>query len=175
MPQYRRAIAPGGTFFFTVVLHDRQSDVLTTHAAALKAAFAKVKQQRPFLIDAIVVLPDHLHCLWTLPPDDADFSTRWRLIKTAFARSLPFDETPSPHRQRRGERTVWQRRFWEHLIRDEDDFARHADYIHYNPVKHGLVLHPGDWPHSSFQRFVERGVYPKDWAAPMSVQSLVFE
>jgi putative transposase len=111
-----------------------------------------------------VVLPDHLHTVWTLPPRDADFATRWQLIKTRFARSLPKQEWRSPARIARNERGIWQRRFWEHVIRDEADYARHVEYCHINPVKHGLVKRVSDWPHSSFHRDVRAGIFPLDWA-----------
>ena len=163
---YRRAIAPGGTFFFTLVT-DRRRPVLASDAAmdVLRNAFRSVRQSRPFEIDAIVVLPDHLHCIWTLPPEDADFSTRWRLIKTRFTKDCPASlrQTPDTARLRKGEQAIWQHRYWEHQIRDEADFARHVDYIHYNPVKHGLVRSPREWPHSSFGRYVKAGLYPLDW------------
>ena len=119
-----------------------------------------VRRRRPFRIDGWVVLPDHLHCIWTLPAGDVDFTTRWRLIKAGFAKHLPKTE----HRSRRGERGIWQRRFWEHAIRDERDYASHMDYLHFNPVKHGHVRRVADWPYSSFARCVERGIYPCDWA-----------
>ncbi|HSA46945.1 MAG TPA: transposase [Candidatus Competibacteraceae bacterium] len=164
MPHYVRAYTPGGSYFFTVALLERRRHLLTEHINALRTAFTSVRRQRPFRIDAIVVLPDHLHGLWTLPPDDADYSTRWRLIKASFARSIALGERLSDRRQQKGERGIWQRRFWEHAIRDPQDFEHHCDYIHYNPVKHGLVTRVADWPHSSFHRFVENGVYPLDWA-----------
>jgi len=169
MPQYRRAYIPGGTFFFTVALLERKRNLLVTHVDILREVTREVRQRRPFQIDAMVVLPDHLHALWTLPPDDADFSTRWRLIKTAFARQMPATERLSAVRQRRGERGVWQRRFWEHAIRDEQDYARHVDYIHFNPVKHGHATRVRDWPHSSFHRFVSDGYYPPDWGGGLEL------
>ena len=163
---YRRAIAPGGTFFFTLVT-DRRRPILASDAAmdVLRNAFRSVRQSRPVEIDAIVVLPDHLHCIWTLPPEDADFPTRWRLIKTRFTNDCPVSlrQTPDTARLRKGEQAIWQHRYWEHQIRDETDFARHVDYIHYNPVKHGLVRSPREWPHSSFGRYVKAGLYPLDW------------
>ena len=165
MPDYRRYRIPGGTYFFTVNLLERQgNDMLTRHIGLLRAAVRQVRRSRPFAIDAWVVLPDHLHCVWTLPPDDSDFSTRWRLIKTIFARSLPATERRSPVRRYRGERGIWQRRFWEHAIRDDPDFAQHVDYVHFNPVKHGYVGSAADWPFSTFRACVERGLYPPDWA-----------
>jgi putative transposase len=164
MPHYIRAYVPGGSYFFTVALLERRRRLLTEHIDALRAAFASVRRERPFHIDAIVVLPDHLHCLWTLPPDDVDYSTRWRLLKALFARTLSPGERLSERRQQKGERGVWQRRFWEHVIRDQRDFNTHCDYLHYNPVKHGHVTRVADWPYSSFHRFVENGTYPLDWA-----------
>lgn len=163
---YRRAIVPGGTFFFTLVTYRRRPILASDEAVgALRDAFRYVRQSRPFDIDAIVVMPDHLHCIWTLPPDDADFSTRWRLIKTRFAKHCPdtLRRIPDAARQRKGEQAVWQHRYWERQIRDEADFARHADYIHYNPVKHGLVRSPAEWPYSSFGRYVKAGIYVLDW------------
>ena len=142
---YRRAIVPGGTFFFTLVTYRRRPILASDEAiGALRDAFRSVRHSRPFDIDAIVVMPDHLHCIWTLPPDDADFSTRWRLVKTRFTKHCPdtLRRIPDAARQRKGEQAVWQHRYWEHQIRDEADFTRHADYIHYNPVKHGLVRSP---------------------------------
>ncbi len=164
--QYRRAIAPGGTFFFTVVT-DRRRPILASAEAvdALREAFRSVRRSRPFEIDAIVVMPDHLHCIWTLPPGDVDFSTRWRLVKTGFTKHCPdiLRRAPDTARLTRGEQAVWQHRYWEHQIRDEADFARHVDYIHYNPVRHGLARAVLDWPYSSFGRYVEAGVYASDW------------
>ena len=129
----------------------------------LRQAVRRVRARAPFRIDAWVVLPDHMHCLWTPPECDADFPGRWRAIKIAFAKSLPRDEPRSPVMARRGERGIWQRRCWEHTIRDERDFAAHFDYTRFNPVKHGLVQHPADWPHSSFHRCVAAGLYPAGW------------
>jgi REP-associated tyrosine transposase len=164
MTSYRRNFITGGSFFFTVNLADRRLHLLTDHIDGLRAAFRQTRLRHPFTIDAMVVLPDHLHAIWTLPEGDADFAGRWRLIKSTFSRNLPTGESISQSRLAKGERGVWQRRFWEHTIRDEDDFARHVDYIHINPVKHRLVPRVQDWPHSSFHRMVERGVYPVDWA-----------
>ena len=163
MPDYRRNRVPGGTYFFTVNLLDRRSDLLVTHIDALKDAVRQVRLRNPFFIDAWVVLPEHMHCLWTLPKGDCDFPGRWRAIKTTFSKSLLVGEPRSPVMTRRGERGIWQRRYWEHTIRDDHDFAVHFDYTHFNPVKHGLVEHPGDWPHSSFHRCVANGLYPAGW------------
>lgn len=165
MPSYIRAHIPGGTFFFTVALLDRRERLLVEHVDLLRASFASVQRERPFRIEAIAILPDHLHCIWTLPPDDPDFSTRWRLIKGRFVRGLPIRHHEPQLRIQKAERGIWQRRFWEHAIRDERDFAAHVDYIHFNPVKHGYAMQAADWPYSSFKRFVERGVYSMEWAA----------
>jgi putative transposase len=168
MTSYRRNFIAGGSFFFTVNLADRRLHLLIDQVEGLRAAFRQTRLSHPFAIDAMVVLPDHLHAIWTLPEGDADFAGRWRLIKSTFSRNLPMGETISHSRLKKGERGIWQRRFWEHTIRNEDDFARHFDYIHINPVKHGLVTRVQDWPHSSFHRMVERGVYPADWAGDVA-------
>jgi putative transposase len=164
--QYRRLKVEGGTYFFTVVTHDRRK-ILTEpdNISLLRNAFRDVMQQHPFKIDAIVILPEHLHCIWTLPDEDDDFSTRWRLIKNYFSRrcASQYQTQVSRSRQKKKEQTIWQRRFWEHLIRDELDFANHMDYIHYNPVKHGLVTAPKDWEYSSFHRYVHQGIYDVEW------------
>ena len=172
MPHYTRAFVPGGTFFFTVALLERRRRLLTDHIAELRAAFAAVQAKRPFTIDAAVILPDHLHCIWTLPAGDADFSMRWHAIKAAFSRTIPKGERLSARRIAKGERGIWQRRFWEHTIRDEKDFERHVDYIHYNPVKHGHVQCAADWPHSTFRLYVRRGLYALDWGADDDVCGL---
>jgi putative transposase len=164
MPNYRRSNAPGASWFFTVnLLRRRDNDLLTQQIALLREAFSRVRRTRPFAVLAWVVLPEHMHWIWRLPEGDHDFSTRWRLIRRHFSLDLPADERRSAVRHRRGERGIWQRRFWEHQLRGEEDFARHADYIHYNPVEHGWVERPADWPHSSFREYVRRGVYPLDW------------
>jgi putative transposase len=168
--RYRRVRIEGATYFFTVVTHQRRPifrDPLSV--ALLDEVIGKIRTWHPFEIDAQVVLPDHLHALWTLPEGDADYSRRWRLIKEAFTRAhvkrqrlrSGWDET-SAHQN---DQAVWQRRFWEHLIRDERDFATHLDYIHLNPVQHGLTQAPGDWPHSTFSRWVARGTYEPNWGS----------
>jgi putative transposase len=162
---YRRNFVPGGSFFFTVNLADRRSRLLTNRVGLLREAFRYVRARHPFTLDAIVVLPDHLHAIWTLPPRDADYAMRWRLVKAVFSRGIDEGERISASRERKGERGIWQRRYWEHTLQDERDFERHCDYIHFNPVKHGHVRATGEWPHSSFQRFVKLGIYPADWAS----------
>jgi putative transposase len=158
MSTYRRVRIPGGVYFFTVVTHQR-APIFTDpeNVAHLREAFRKVMVARPFEMEAVVILPDHLHCLWRLPEGDDDFSGRWREIKKVASRGV------NPTTNTRGERPVWQRRFWEHAIRDEADWRSHMDYIHYNPVKHGLVTRPTDWPWSSFSRAVARGWYEPAW------------
>ena len=161
MPDYRRAWVPGGTYFFTVnLLERRNNSLLVRHVDVLREVVVSVKTRHPFTIHAWVVLPDHLHCVVELPEDDADFALRWRLIKSDFSKRLPATERVSAVRQSRGERGIWQRRFWEHLIRDERDFAAHMDYVHINPLKHGLVDRVVDWPYSTFHRRVKEGMYP---------------
>jgi len=165
MPNYRRSHVAGGTYFFTVALADRRSDLLVKEVALLRASVSRALALYPFTIDAWAVLPDHLHAVWTLPEGDADYSVRWTLIKRGFSNKLPKSESRSASRIAKSERGIWQRRFWEHTVRDEADFARHVDYIHFNPVKHGLVSNAWDWPFSSFRRAVARGDYPADWGA----------
>ncbi len=172
MPRYIRALVPGGTFFFTVALLERRRPLLVDHIDDLRTVFSDARQRRPFTIDAIVILPDHLHCIWTLPPDDADFSTRWHDIKSRFSARIPRDERLSARRVAKGERGIWQRRFWEHVIRDERDFERHADYIHYNPLKHGHVDQVVDWPYSSFHKYVRKGIYPRNWTASPDIRDM---
>ncbi len=164
MPNYRRYRVPGGCYFFTVNLLERHpNDLLVRHIDLLRAVVRRVRRAHPFHIDAWVVLPDHLHCVWTLPPGDGNFSLRWRLIKTLFAKQIPARERRSKVRQARGERGLWQRHFWEQVIRSERDYAAHLDYVHYNPVKHGYAVRPTDWPFSTFRRCVQRGFYAPDW------------
>jgi putative transposase len=164
MTDYRRNRVPGGTFFFTVNLYDRGSGLLVQHIEVLRDAVRQAQNRAPFHIDAWVVLPDHMHCLWTLPDDNVDFSGRWNAIKINFSRKIPGGEYRSVSRALRRERGIWQRRFWEHTIRDEGDYAAHVYYIHFNPVKHGLVECAADWPFSSFHRAVAQGIYPREWA-----------
>lgn len=158
MSDYRRALQPGGCFFFTVLTYGRQRLFdKVENIDRLREGFRRTMYRHSFTIDAIVMLPDHLHTIWQLPENDGDYSLRWRLIKHYLAAGI---EATTNHR---GEKLVWQRRFWEHLIRDEEDWRRHMDYIHYNPVKHGYAERPADWPWSSFDRAVERGWYTPDW------------
>ncbi|ANN96418.1 TPA: transposase [Legionella pneumophila] len=156
--RYRRAIIPGATYFFTVNLQNRKSQLLIEYIDVLRSAFRNAMCHYPFAIDAIVILPDHLHMIMTLPENDANFSLRWNLIKGIFSRQLPIKESISPIQKNRRERGIWQKRFWEHLIRDDLDFEHHVNYIHYNPVKHGYVVHPIDWPYSSVHQFIRNGI-----------------
>ena len=170
MSWYRRNYVPGGTYFFTVVTHQRRP-VLTTDLARriLREVLTAERAERPFEIVAVVLLPDHLHTIWTLPEGDADYPARWASLKEAFTRrylAAGGSEGPvSAARAARRERGVWQRRFWEHTVRDEDDLKRRVDYIHFNPVKHGLVGRVRDYPWSSFWRFVAGGEYELDWGS----------
>jgi putative transposase len=165
MPNYRRAWVPGGTYFFTVNLLERNRRLLVDHVDLLRIAFAKARDKHPFETIAAVVLPDHIHCTWQLPPGDSDNAARWKAIKATFSHSLPPGERRSPRRVAKGERGIWQRRYWEHLVRDERDLATHVDYIHFNPVKHGHVARVRDWPYSTFHRHVREGTLPADWAS----------
>jgi putative transposase len=168
MPNYRRAIEAGGMFFFTLVTHQRQA--LFSQSAArefLHRAIGEVQGERTFELTAMVLLPEHLHCIWRLPEDDSDFSKRWGLIKSKFSkmwveaggREAGVSQARCKHR----ERGIWQKRFWEHRIRNEEDMMRHVNYIHFNPVKHGLARCPHVWPYSSFARWVKEGYYKNDW------------
>jgi putative transposase len=163
MSRYRRAKIEGGAFFFTLTLADRSSDLLIREINRSRRAYKAVQQRLPFDTVAICVLPDHLHALWHLPNGDADFSSRWSLFKTSFSRGLPATEARSASKIRKREKGIWQRRYWEHTIRDDADLERHVDYIHYNPVKHGLVSRVVDWPYSSFHRYVMQELLPSDW------------
>ena len=168
MPNYRRAFRPGGTFFFTLVTYRRARFLCDDLARPLlHRAIDACRTVSPFRIDAFVLLPDHLHAIWTLPEGDARYPARWGWIKKEFTSrwlSAGGDEQPQTEGRRRdGRRGVLQPKYWEHTMRDEFDFERHFDYIHYNPVKHGLTHCPRDWPYSSFHRWVGRGVYPVDW------------
>ena len=162
MVRYRRNFLAGGTFFFTATLADRTSRALIDHIEALRAAVKETRAAHPFAIDAIVILPDHIHIVMTLPEGDADYPTRLSLIKRRFTDAVVKSGTPVARRGN-GEIALWQRRFWEHTIRDEGNFERHVDYVHFNPVKHGLVGRVCDWPYSSFHRYVRRGLLPQDW------------
>jgi len=173
MVRYRRNFVPGGTFFFTVTLADRRSSLLIDQVGLLRAAFRKARDQKPFTIDAIVILPDHLHAILTLPENDADFPGRWKAIKAAFTRGVAATGTSIP-RDHRGGYLLWQSRFWEHTVRDERDFARCADYIHFNPVKHRLVSAPGAWPYSSLHRYVRAGILPRDWGGDGGIDDAGF-
>jgi REP-associated tyrosine transposase len=155
---YRRSRLAGGTYFFTVVTANRTPIFENpTAVQRLRTTFRSVMLRHPFNIDAIVIMPDHLHCIWTLPDNDSDYSTRWRLIKTGVTKS--FSSAPAAQ----STKSLWQKRYWEHTIRDQKDFNRHVDYIHFNPVKHGYVNRAVDWPYSSLHRYVKEGILPVDW------------
>ena len=169
MSRIRRIAAPGGVFFFTVVTH-RRLPVFTdeTRVEAFREAIRTVRKHRPFVIDAMVVMPEHLHCIWRLPPGDGDHSARWREIKKRTARALA---------PMLGVSRIWQPRYWDHLIRDEDDWRRHVDYVHYNPVRHGHASRAAEWPWSSFSWAVARGWYAPGWGSvePDHVRDMHFE
>lgn len=180
MSRYRRATTAGSSYFFTVVAYRRQPILChETIRNALRNAIEAVRISRPFVIDAWVLLPDHLHCVWTLPESDADFSTRWAIIKRAVSLackdSFYRDDLLTASKLKHRESTIWQRRFWEHQIRDENDFERHVDYIHFNPVKHGHVQHAVDWPYSTFHRYVREGLYKRNWAGTVNDTSVAGE
>jgi len=161
--RYRRSRVSGGTFFFTVNLANRNYQLLTEHVGVLREVNRKVRQIHPFEIVAMVVLPDHLHAIWALPPGDRDYPLRWSLIKAGFSRAMMKSERVSGSRECKRERGIWQRRYWEHQVRSEDDLIRHVDYIHFNPVKHGHVQSPVEWPYSSIHRYIRNGIVPFDW------------
>ena len=167
MSRYRRSQTPGGCYFFTVVSYQRHPVLCNDELRqALRDAIRYVQRSRPFIINAWVLLPDHLHCIWTLPPGDNDFSQRWSIIKRRVSIACRHHIKPdwiNASKAKHRESTLWQRRFWEHRIRDDEDFSRHMDYIHYNPVKHGLCEQVKDWPYSTFHRYVESDVYPMEW------------
>ena len=168
MPEYRRIKQAGGTYFFTVVTHGRRP-ILTYPEVrqALREGISQVRQTMPFSIEAWVLLPDHLHAIWTLPEHDDRFGARWAVIKSCVTKRCKNlfgpGENVNLSRSNRHEGGFWQRRFWEHIIRDEADFHRHLDYLHWNPVKHGYVKIPTDWPYSTVHRFVTQGFYPANW------------
>jgi len=173
MSNYRRLYTSGACYFFTVITHQRKK-IFSEHKniAVLRRAFQTIKERQPFEIDAIVILPDHIHCLWQLPPGDDDYSGRWREIKKNVTRQI------SNRRNKRNEGDVWQRRFWEHQIRNEQDWQKHMDYIHYNPVKHGYVTQPSQWPYSSFEKWVRMGAYEAHWGVshmPVNIKDIDVE
>lgn len=165
MSNYRRNKISGASYFFTLCLRNRQSKLLTEHIQELRIAYKKTQTKKPFVTEAMVVLPDHLHALWTLPENDADYPNRIRLFKSHFTRQLPrnLKKTNNKNRQKHGQTGVWQLRYWEHTIQSEQDFINHVDYIHYNPVKHGHVRQVKYWEYSTFHQHVNRGIYDKNW------------
>lgn len=162
--RYRRVTIPGVAYFFTVNLYDRQSHLLITEVNLLRTIFRRVQRLHPFTINAIVIMPDHLHAIFTLPANDSNYSLRWNLIKGYFSKEIQTIEPITASRKNKHERGIWQRRFWEHLIRNEQDMKNHIDYIHYNPVKHGYVLQPVQWQYSSIHHYIKNEALSKDWA-----------
>lgn len=178
MPEYRRWYVLGGTYFFTLVTYERSKQLTSDLARVLlRRAIDEVRSELPFQIVSWVLLPDHLHTVWTLPPGDSNYSERWKRIKGAFSKSYlaegGTEGVRNRSRRRRREAAVWQRRFWEHTVEDERDLLECVDYVHWNPVKHGLVSRVRDWPWSTFHRFVEAGHYAIDWGGtnPCSVHT----
>jgi putative transposase len=165
MPNYRRDLTQGATYFFTLTLADRRTPLLVDAIGKLRSAYLQTAKALPFETLAICILPDHLHAVWTLPDGDHAYAQRWASIKSGFSRQLPARPRLSASQRLKREKGIWQRRFWEHRIRDEHDLIRHVDYIHNNPVKHGLVTHVHDWPYSSFHRYVKDGLLPADWGS----------
>lgn len=170
MVAYRRARVAGGCYFLTLALQDRSSDLLVRYSTRLRQCLRSVQAQMPFRLPALVVLPDHLHMLMVLPTDDADFSARVRKLKREFIVALRQQVGIRVQINAKGEANIWQRRFWEHLIRDEQDYRNHVDCIHINPLKHGLVARVQDWPFSSFHHYVRQGLLPSDWAGGTGVE-----
>jgi putative transposase len=163
MSNYRREYF-GTKLFFTVVSHDR-APVFASEAArsCLRSAIEDCRKRHPFVVDAWVLLPDHIHCIWSLDTTDPDFSRRWSIIKRRFTQGF--------RERSRIEPPFWQKRFWEHRIRDERDYENHVNYIHFNPVKHGYVAAPIDWPWTTFHQYVKNGIYQADWAAGGAIPS----
>ena len=168
MSRYRRPRIEGGIFFFTVALADRSSELIVQHIDRLRQDYRAVASHLPFETNAICILPDHLHAIWTLPGGNADFASRWSQIKSGFSRGLGPAQLRSRSQVQRRKTGIWPRLFWEHLIRDDADFERHVDYIHFNPVKHRHVTRVCDWPYSSFHRYVKDGLLPADWGGDMA-------
>lgn len=174
MPDYRRTFIPGACYFFTLVTHQRKPLFINPdYRLLLRQAMAQVMQKYPFSIHALVLLPDHLHCVLTLPEADVDFSKRWSMIKRKFSQAVAVKAQTAHNdsRAKRRELALWQRRFWEHAIRDERDYTNHIHYCYWNPVKHKYVQHVADWPYSTFHRDVKAGVFPLDWGGGDDIAS----
>ncbi|GGI92384.1 transposase [Legionella impletisoli] len=165
---------PGATYFFTVNLQHRNSNLLIQRIDALRFAFKKVQQKHPFYIDAIVIMPDHWHIVMTLPENDMNYPARLSLIKSTFSRQIEHKEDVSQSRKNKRERGIWQRRYWEHVIQDSCDYEHHINYIHFNPVKHGHVLKPSDWKYSSIHRFINKGILSQNWTYNDNFKPLKF-
>lgn len=170
--RYKRVLVPNATYFFTVNLQNRKSDLLIQRINSLRFAFKKVKHNYPFYIDAIVIMPDHWHMIMTLPEADMNYPVRLSLIKSIFSRQIQPDEIISESRKNKRERGIWQRRYWEHMIRDVRDYEQHINYIHFNPVKHGYVHNPSDWKYSSIHCFIKDNVLSENWATDNSFKEL---
>ncbi len=163
MPNYIRSQEAGATYFFTLTLAQRNTSLLTDHIDWLRLAYQRANTLHPFKTIAICILPDHIHAIWQMPAEEADYGLRWRMIKSQFSRNFSANEQRSSSKIKHREKGIWQRRYWEHQIRDDVDMQRHVDYIHYNPVKHGLVSRVRDWPHSTFHKHVAQGMVDENW------------
>ncbi len=172
--RYIRARVPGAVYFFTVNLADRKHGILIKEISVLRNAISATKTKYPFKIPAYVILPDHLHLMMSLPENDHDYSIRWRMLKGFFSKQIQRSELISTARKKKRERGIWQRRFWEHLIRDEKDYEHHVNYIHYNPVKHGYVKKASDWKYSSIHSYLQKGIVSEDWAWIETLQTKVY-
>ncbi len=175
MSNYRRNKQSGATYFFTLCLQDRKSHLLIDYINALRIAYRKIQDKKPFTTEAMVILPDHIHALWTMPIDDDDYANRIRLFKSYFTRQLPQElkQTDNKNRQKHNQTSIWQLRYWEHTIRDEDDFNNHIDYIHYNPVKHRYVKNVKDWEYSTFHQCVKKGLYDDNWGSDVDANYIL--
>lgn len=163
MSNYIRSQVAGGTYFFTLTLAQRNTNLITANIELLRLAYQRANTLHPFTTIAICILPDHIHAIWKMPQDDGDYALRWRMIKSQFSRNFSANQQRSNSKIKHREKGIWQRRYWEHQIRDDIDLQRHVDYVHFNPVKHGLVNQVKDWPHSTFHRYVKEGVYAENW------------
>lgn len=163
MSNYIRSQVAGGTYFFTLTLAQRNTNLITANIDVLRLAYQRANTLYPFTTIAICILPDHIHAIWKMPQDDGDYALRWRMIKSQFSRNFSANQQRSNSKIKHREKGIWQRRYWEHQIRDDIDLQHHVDYIHYNPVKHGLVQRVQDWPHSTFHRYVKEGLYAQNW------------
>ena len=175
MPNYIRSQVAGATYFFTLTLAQRNTRLLTDNIDLLRSSYQRANSLHPFTTIAICIMPDHIHAIWQMPIDDGNYALRWRMIKSQFSRNFGVNEQRSCSKIKHREKGIWQRRYWEHQIRDEVDLKRHVDYIHYNPVKHGLVDSVKDWPYSTFHRYAKQGVVAENWGSNVEEKGLFGE